>query len=132
MPSVEQDAGTLPCSFKEKLPTTFAIIDGSEILQKRQQTYTCSCQRGANASTPTQPSFWLLVLLMVLFAVSQLCWLHIRVELTRICRFLTKLEDKPGISIMADRGFTVKGYASEVGHWTEYTPIRRGQAAASS
>jgi len=31
MPSVEQVAGTLPCEFKEKFPTTFAIIDGSEI-----------------------------------------------------------------------------------------------------
>ena len=30
------------------------------------------------------------------------------VELTRICGFPTKLEDKPGISIMANQGFTVK------------------------
>ena len=31
------------------------------------------------------------------------------VELTRVSGFLTKLEDKPGISIMADRGFTIRG-----------------------
>ena len=31
MPSVEQVGGTLPCAFKEKFPTTFGIIDGSEI-----------------------------------------------------------------------------------------------------
>lgn len=31
MPSVEQVAGTLPHSFKEKYSSTFAIIDGSEI-----------------------------------------------------------------------------------------------------
>ena len=30
------------------------------------------------------------------------------VELTRVCGFLTKLEDKPGIAIMVDRGFTIK------------------------
>lgn len=31
MPSVEQVAGTFPCEFKETFPTTFVIIDGSEI-----------------------------------------------------------------------------------------------------
>ncbi len=31
MPSVEQVLGTLPPSFKEKYPNTYAIIDGSEI-----------------------------------------------------------------------------------------------------
>ena len=31
MPSIGQVAGTLPCSFKDKFPTTFAIIDGSEV-----------------------------------------------------------------------------------------------------
>lgn len=30
-PSVEQVAATLPCSFQEKYPTTYLIIDGSEI-----------------------------------------------------------------------------------------------------
>eukprot|EP00731_Ephydatia_muelleri_P026446 Em0018g546a len=37
------------------------------------------------------------------------------VELTRISGFLTKLEDKPGISIMADRGFTVKDMLEMLG-----------------
>ena len=32
MPTVEQVAGTLPEAFKGKFNTTFAIIDGSEIL----------------------------------------------------------------------------------------------------
>ena len=31
MSSVNQVAVTLSCAFKEKFPTTFAIIDGSEI-----------------------------------------------------------------------------------------------------
>ncbi len=34
------------------------------------------------------------------------------VELTNRYGFLTKLENKPGISIMADRGFTVKDMLS--------------------
>ena len=31
MPSVNQVWGTLPTAFKEKFPTTYAIIDGSEV-----------------------------------------------------------------------------------------------------
>ena len=31
MPTVDQVLGTLPSAFKEKFPTTFAIIDGSEV-----------------------------------------------------------------------------------------------------
>ena len=31
MPSVEQVAGTLPHAFKDKFPSMYAIIDGSEI-----------------------------------------------------------------------------------------------------
>ena len=32
MPSVDQVWATLPTAFKEKFPTTFTIIDGSEVL----------------------------------------------------------------------------------------------------
>ena len=31
MPSVDQVWATIPTAFKEKFPTTFAIIDGSEV-----------------------------------------------------------------------------------------------------
>ena len=31
MPSVQQVAGTLPLAFREQFPSTYAIIDGSEI-----------------------------------------------------------------------------------------------------
>ena len=30
-PSVEQVAATLPCAFQEKYPTTYCIIDGTDI-----------------------------------------------------------------------------------------------------
>lgn len=36
------------------------------------------------------------------------------VELTRLSGFLDKLKDKPGIAIMADRGFTVKDMLREL------------------
>ena len=31
MPTVDQVLGTLPSAFQDKFPTTYAIIDGSEI-----------------------------------------------------------------------------------------------------
>ena len=36
MPSVDQIWGTLPTAFKEKFPTTFAIIDASEVFIETQ------------------------------------------------------------------------------------------------
>jgi len=35
MPAVDQVWGTMPSSFKEKFPTTYAIIDGSEVFIER-------------------------------------------------------------------------------------------------
>ena len=36
------------------------------------------------------------------------------IELTHRIGFLTKLQDKPGISTMADRGFTIKDILKEL------------------
>ena len=49
------------------------------------------------------------------------------VELTRISGFLTKLEDKPGISIMADRGFTVKDMLETLGIDLNIPPFLDGR-----
>ena len=49
------------------------------------------------------------------------------VELTRICGFLTKLEDKPGISIMADRGFTVRDVLEKLGIGLNIPPFMEGR-----
>ena len=54
MPSVNQVAGTLPYAFKEKFPTTFAIIDGSEIFI---ETPTDLHMQSSTTSTTIQPSF---------------------------------------------------------------------------
>jgi len=69
MPSVEQVAGTFPCEFKEKFPTTFAIIDGSEIFIEtptdlHMQSSTWSQYKHHNtakflvACTPNRSIFW--------------------------------------------------------------------------
>ena len=110
MPSVEQVCGTLLCTFEEKFPTTYAIINGSAVFIETQshlhmQSSTWSQYKHHNtvkflvASTPngaicfTSPVY--------VQSISD-------IELTCASGFLTTLKDKPGTSIMADRGFTIK------------------------
>ena len=104
MPSVEQVAGTLPCAFKEKFPNTFAIIDGSEIFIETPTDLHMQSSTWSQYKCHNTAKF--LIVCTPNGAISYVSLLHVGsisdVELTRICGFLTKLEDKPGISIMAD------------------------------
>ena len=49
------------------------------------------------------------------------------VELTRVSGLLTHLEDKPGISVMADRGFTIKGILNDIGVKLNIPPFMDGR-----
>ena len=49
------------------------------------------------------------------------------VELTRVSGLLAKLEDKPGIAIMADRGFTVKDLLKALNIEHNLPPFREGR-----
>ena len=49
------------------------------------------------------------------------------VELTCVSGFLTGLNDKPGISIMADRGFTVKDLLEKIGAELSIPPFMEGR-----
>lgn len=96
MPSVEQVTGTLPCEFKEKFPTTFAIIDGSEIFIEtptdlHMQSSTWSQYKHHNTAK-------FLVACTPNGSISYVSSLYVGsisdVELTCVCGLLTKLEDK--------------------------------------
>ena len=134
MPSVEQVGGTLPCAFKEKFPTTFAIIGGSEIFIEtptdlHMQSSTWSQYKYHNTAK-------FLVACTPDGSISYVSPLYVGslsdVELTRICGFLTKLEDKPGISIMADRGFTVKDMLENLAIRLNIPPFMEGRQQLSS
>ena len=110
MPSVQQVCGTLPPAFREGFATTYAIIDGSEIFLETptdlfMQSSTWSSYKHHNtakfliACTPNGCICFISPLYVG--SISD-------VEITRVSGFLTQLKDKPGISIMADRGFTIK------------------------
>ena len=49
------------------------------------------------------------------------------VELTKVSGFLERLEDKPGISIMADRGFTIKDLLSKLKIDLNIPPFMEGR-----
>ena len=115
MPTVDQVLGTLPSAFKEKFPTTFAIIDGSEVFIETPsdlhvQSSTWSQYKHHNtvkflvACTPNEAICYISPVFVG--SISD-------VELTRVGGFLTTLQDKPGVSIMADEGFTKKDMLKE-------------------
>ena len=110
MPKVQQVRATLPTAFKEKFLTTFAIIDGSEIFIEvpsdlHMQSSTWSSYKHHNtikflvACTPNGAICFISPVFVG--SISD-------VELTKLSGFLEVIEDKPGIAIMADRGFTIK------------------------
>ena len=117
MPLTEQVTGTLPCAFREKFPTTFAIIDGTEIFIETPTDLQIQSSTWSQYKHHNTAKF--LVACTPNGAICYISPVYVGsisdVELTRICGFLTKLEDKPGISIMADRGFTVKDMLGELG-----------------
>ena len=91
MPLTEQVTGTLPCAFREKFPTTFAIIDGTEIFIEtptdlQMQSSTWSQYKHHNtakflvACTPNGAICYISP--VYVGSISD-------VELTRICGFLT-------------------------------------------
>ena len=128
-PSVEQVLGTLPHPFRERFPTTYAIIDGSEIFLQtpsdlHMQSSTWSQYKHHNtakflvACTPNGAISFISPVFVGSISV---------VELTRHSGFLTILEDKPGVSIMADRGFTVKDMLKQLKIKLNLPPFMEGR-----
>ena len=124
-PSVEQVLGTLPHSFQERFPTTY----GSEIFLQTQsdlqmQYSTWSQYKHNNtakclvACTPNGAISFISPVFVG--SISD-------VELTRHSGFLTTLEDKPGVSIMADRGFTVKDMLKQLKIELNLPPVMEGR-----
>ena len=116
MPAVNQVMGTLPTVFRDKFPTTYAIIDGSEVFIETpsdlmMQSSTWSQYKHHNtvkflvACTPNGAICF--VSPVYVGSISD-------VELTRECGFLDALKDKAGISIMADKGFTIREMLKEI------------------
>ena len=92
MPSVEQVKGTMPQSFKEKYPSSYVIIDASEIFIETPtdlhiQSSTWSNYKHHNTAK-------LLIACTPNGAISYVSPLYVSaisdVELTKTCRFIEK------------------------------------------
>lgn len=106
----KQRARTLPQAFKDKFADTYAIIDATEIFIEtpcdlHNQSSTWSNYEHRNTCK-------LLVACTPNGAISFVSSLYLGsisdVELTRVSGFIEHLHDKPGVSIMANCGFTIK------------------------
>ena len=105
MPSVQQVTGTLPVSFKEKYPNTFAIIDATEIFFETPSDLQLQSSTWSNYKQHNTAKF--LVACTPNSAVSYISPLFVGscsdVELTCLSGFLEKLEGRNGIAIMASQ-----------------------------
>ena len=119
MPTPEQVTANLPHVFKMKYPSTYCIIDGSEVFIEtpsdlQMQSSTWSDYKHHNtckflvACTPNGTVSFISPLFVG--AISD-------VQLTRVSGFIKKLSANGSgqISVMADRGFTIKDQLTPLG-----------------
>ena len=130
VPSVEQVSGTLPHSFREKYPSTYAIIDGSEVFIETPSDLHLQSSTWSQYKHHNTAKF--LVACTPNGAISYVSPLYVGsitdIELTRISGYLTTLQDNPGISIMADRGFTIKDMLQDLGVDLNIPPFIEGRS----
>ena len=128
MPSVKQVEGTLPSAFREKYPTTYCIIDGSEIFMETPSDLHMQSSTWSNYKHHNTAKF--LIGCTPNGCVSFISPLYVGsvsdVELTCVSGLLNCIEDRPGISIMADRGFTIKDMFDNIGVKLNIPPFMEG------
>ena len=129
MPSVKQVTGTLPSAFREKYPSTYCIIDGSEIFMETPSNLHMQSSTWSNYKHHNTAKF--LIGCTPNGCISFISPLYVGsisdVELTRVSGLLKSIEDKPGISVMADRGFTIKDMLDEIGVKLNIPPFMEGR-----
>ena len=111
IPSAEQVASTLPCAFQEKYPSTYSIVDASEIFIETPSDLFVQSSTWSNYKHHNTGE--VLIGCTPNGAVSYVSQLHVGsipdVELTRVSGYLATLDGKEGVSVMADCGFHCTG-----------------------
>ena len=117
-------------SFQRSYPDTYAVIDGSEIFIETPsdlylQSSTCSQYKHHNTAK-------FLVACTPNGSISFISPVYVGsisdVQLTGCSGFLETLRDKPGVSIMADRGFTIKDMLKELNVELNLPPFMEGRS----
>ena len=131
-PSTDQVKGTMPTVFQEKYPSTVAIIDASEIFIETPSDLVLQSSSWSNYKHHNTAKF--LVACTPNGAISFISPVYLGSisdpELTKFSGFLEKVQ--PGVSIMADRGFTIKDLLAAVGADLNLPPFLRGKKQLSA
>ena len=134
LPSVEQVKGTLPHVFEKSYPNTYAIIDGTEIFIETPSDLFMQSSTWSQYKHHNTAKF--LVACTPNGAISFISPVFVGsisdVQLTSSSGFLVALEDKPGISIMADRGFTIKDSLNKLNIDLNLPPFMEGKSQLPS
>lgn len=125
-PLVEQVAATLPTAFRDKYPTTFSILDASELFVQTPSDLFLQSSSWSNYKHHNTAKF--LIGCTPNGAVSFVSELYVGsisdVELTKVSGYVDTL--KSGVSIMADRGFTIRDILLEKGATLNIPPFMDG------
>ena len=129
IPSVEQVVATLPVAFRSKYAKTFVIIDASEIFLEVPSDLHLQSSTWSNYKHHNTAKF--LVGCTPNGSISYVSSLYVGsisdVELTRVSGFLQQLEGKSGVSVMADRGFTIQRDLHPLGITLNIPPFMEGR-----
>lgn len=130
MPDVEQVKGTLPFVFKKKYPSTYIILDASEIFIETPNDLQIQSSTWSNYKHHN--TFKFLVGCTPNGAISFVSQLYVGsisdVELTRVSGVMEKLKGKQQISVMADHGFNVHDQLKSINVDLNIPPFMDGRA----
>ncbi len=120
-PSGDQVTCTLPRIFKVKYPSIYIIIDASELFMETPRDLVLQSSTWSNYKQHNTPTGAIsLVSLAFVGSISD-------PKRTRCSGLLSKLEGKRNISLMADRGFTIRDQLDSLGIGLNIPPFLDGQ-----
>ena len=116
-PSVDQVYGTLPLVFKEKYSSTYCILDATEIFIETPSDLFLQSSTWSNYKQHNTGKFLVACTPngAIIFVSNVFAGSISDPELTRESGLLQKLTGKHGVSIMADRGFTIHNELHSLG-----------------
>lgn len=129
MPEVAQVKATLPHSFKDKYPQTYLILDATEIFLETPTDLHIQSSTWSNYKHHNTGKF--LVGCTPNGCITFISELYVGsisdVELTRVSGLVQSLSGKSDISVMADRGFTIRDQLNAINVGLNIPPFMEGR-----
>ena len=130
MPDVDQVKYTLPLASRESYSNTYTIVDASEIFVETPTDLRLPSSTWSNYKHHNTTK--VLIACIPNGAVSFVSDLYVGaisdIELTRTCGLIHKLDGKQNISLMADRGFTIRDQLNTMNVEVNIPPFMEGRA----